>query len=60
MDVKSIKIENIELSRRSYNALRREGVETVGDLLEYTEDSLTKIRNLGRKSIDEVLLKIEE
>lgn len=60
MGVKSIKIENIELSRRSYNALRRAGVETVGDLLEYTEDSLSKIRNLGRKSIDEVLLKIEE
>ena len=60
MDVKMIDIDNIGLSRRSSNALHRAGIKTVGELLEYTEDTLSEIRNMGRKSIDEVLLKIEE
>ena len=60
MDVKAIKIDDIGLSVRSTNALHRAGVQTVGELLDYTEDSLSDIRNMGRKSIDEVLLKIDE
>ena len=60
MDVKTIKIDNIGLSRRSSNALHRVGVETVGEMLGYTEETLSEIRNMGRKSIDEVLQKIEE
>jgi len=60
MDVSSISIGEIGLSVRSYNALRRAGIETVGQLLEYNEESLLQIRNLGRKSIDEILLKMEE
>ena len=60
MDVKTFKIDDIGLSVRSANALHRTGVHTVGDLLGYTEDTLSNIRNMGRKSIDEVLLKIDE
>ena len=60
MDVKTIDIDNIGLSRRSSNALHRVGVKTVGDMLAFTEETLSEIRNMGRKSIDEVLLKIEE
>jgi len=60
MDVKTIDIDNIGLSRRSSNCLHRAGVKTVGEMLAYTEETLSEIRNMGRKSIDEVLLKIEE
>ena len=60
MDVSNISIGEIGLSVRSYNALRRAGIETVGQLLECNEESLLQIRNLGRKSIDEILLKMEE
>ena len=49
MDVKAIKIDDIGLSVRSTNALHRAGVQTVGELLNYTEDSLSNIRNMGRK-----------
>lgn len=60
MDVKTRKIDSIGLSKRSQNALHRAEVHTVGDLLAYTEDSLNEIRNLGKKSIEEILRKIEE
>ncbi len=60
MDTKTIGIDNIGLSRRSSNALHRAGVNTVGEMLTYTEEALSEIRNMGRKSIEEVLLKIEE
>ena len=60
MDIKKIEIDNIGLSRRSSNALHRVGVKTVGEMLEYTEETLSGIRNMGQKSIDEVLLKIGE
>lgn len=60
MDVKLVLIDNIGLSRRSSNALHRAGVKTVGEMLGYTEETLSEIRNMGRKSIDEVLQKIDE
>ena len=60
MDVKTIGIDKIGLSNRAANALLRAGVKTVGEMLAYTEETLPKIRNMGRKSVDEVLLKIEE
>ena len=53
-------VDTIGLSARSANALRREGIHTVADMLLCTEDSLKEVRNLGRKSIDEILAKIEE
>jgi DNA-directed RNA polymerase subunit alpha len=51
-------IEELELSVRSYNCLKREGVQTVGDLVQRTEQDLLDIRNFGQKSIDEVKAKL--
>jgi DNA-directed RNA polymerase subunit alpha len=53
-------IEELDLTVRSYNCLKREGVTTVGELVEKTEDDLLEIRNFGQKSIDEVKAKLEE
>ena len=60
MDVKMLSIDEAGLSNRCQNALRRAGIHTVGELFGCTEESLNEIRNLGRKSIDEILSKIEE
>ena len=60
MDVRTITIDSIGLSNRSQNALHRAEIYTVGDMLGYTEESLNEIRNLGSKSVEEVLKKIEE
>ena len=53
-------IEEIEFSVRAYNCLKRAGVHTVQDLINKTENEVTKIRNLGKKSLKEVLDKVEE
>jgi DNA-directed RNA polymerase subunit alpha len=53
-------IEDLNLSVRSYNCLKRESVNTVGDLVQRSEQELTDIRNFGQKSIDEVKSKLEE
>ena len=55
-----ITVEELNLSVRSYNCLKREGINTVGDLVERTEAELMDIRNFGQKSIDEVRSKLEE
>ena len=47
-------IEELELGVRSYNCLKRVGIETIGDLVSKTEDELASIPNFGRKSIEEV------
>lgn len=47
-------IEELELSVRSYNCLKREGIETIGDLISRSESELLNIPNFGKKSIDEV------
>ena len=60
MDVKMLSIDETGLSTRCQNALHRAGIHTVGELFGCTEESLNEIRNLGRKSIDEILSKIEE
>jgi DNA-directed RNA polymerase subunit alpha len=52
-------IEEMDLSVRSYNCLKREGVGTVGDLIQRTEQDLLDIRNFGQKSIDEVKAKLQ-
>ena len=51
-------IEDLDLSVRSFNCLKRAGIHTVEDLLEKTESEMMKVRNLGRKSYDEVLQKL--
>ena len=60
MDVKLKSIDDIGLSNRSSNALHRAGVHTVGDMLKYNEESLLKIRNLGGKSKEGIIQKIEK
>ena len=53
-------IDELELSVRSFNCLKRAGVNTVGELVNKTSDDMMKVRNLGRKSLDEVLIKLKE
>ena len=53
-------IEELELGVRSYNCLKREGIQTVGDLVSKTEAELLNIPNFGKKSIDEVKEKLAE
>lgn len=53
-------IEDMDFSVRSYNCLKREGVTSVGELIEKTEEDLLAIRNFGQKSIDEVKQKLAE
>ena len=55
-----ITVEELNLSVRSYNCLKREGINTVGDLVTKSEAELMDIRNFGQKSIDEVKAKLEE
>ena len=52
-------LEDLDFSVRSFNCLKRAGVVTVEDLLKLTEEDLMKVRNLGRKSLEEVIKKIE-
>ncbi len=51
-------IEELDLSVRAYNCLKRAGINTVEDLINRTEEDMIKVRNLGRKSLDEVIGKI--
>jgi DNA-directed RNA polymerase subunit alpha len=52
-------IEELDLSVRSYNCLKRAGINTVQDLTARSEDDMMKVRNLGRKSLEEVIKKLE-
>jgi len=52
-------IEEMDLSVRSYNCLKRAGIYTVEDLTKRSEDDMLKVRNLGRKSLDEVIYKLQ-
>ncbi len=53
-------IEELDLSVRSYNCLKRAGINTVEDLIQKTEDEMMKVRNLGKKSLEEVRGKLIE
>lgn len=53
-------IEELDLSVRSFNCLKRAAINTVGELILKTEDDMMKVRNLGRKSLDEVKKKLSE
>lgn len=53
-------IEDLDFSVRSFNCLKRANINTVADLAEKTEDDMMKVRNLGRKSLEEVKKKLEE
>ena len=54
----SMPIEELDLSVRPYNCLKRAGINTVGDLLQRTEDEVVNVKNFGRKSLDEVKEKL--
>ena len=54
----SMTIEDLDLSVRSFNCLKRAGIHTVEDLVNKTEDEMMKVRNLGRKSFEEVMQKL--
>ena len=56
--VLEMNIDELELSVRSYNCLKRAGINTVEDLIGKSEDDMMKVRNLGRKSLDEVVAKL--
>lgn len=53
-------IEELELSVRSFNCLKRAAINTVEELTHKTEDDMMKVRNLGKKSLDEIKNKLEE
>ena len=55
----NMSIEDMDLSVRSYNCLKRAGINTVEDLIKKTEEDMLKVKNLGRKSLDEVIHKLE-
>ena len=52
-------IEELDLSVRSFNCLKRAGINTVEDLINKSEDDMMKVRNLGRKSLEEVIVKLQ-
>ena len=51
-------IEDLDLSVRSFNCLKRAGINTVEDLINRSEEDMMKVRNLGRKSLEEVVQKL--
>ena len=51
-------IEELDLSVRSFNCLKRAGINTVEDLINKSEEEMMKVRNLGRKSLEEVMAKL--
>ena len=54
LDINGTLIEELELSVRAYNCLKRASIHTLGDLLKYGKDELLEFKNFGRKSADEV------
>jgi DNA-directed RNA polymerase subunit alpha len=58
--VLEMSIAELELSVRSYNCLKRAGINTVEELCNKTSEDMMKVRNLGRKSLEEVLGKLKE
>ena len=57
--VLSMTIEELDFSVRSFNCLKRAGINTVEDLISKSEDDMMKVRNLGKKSLEEVIQKLE-
>ena len=59
-EILDMSIDELELSVRSFNCLKRAGINTVKELTNKTPDEMMKVRNLGRKSLEEVLAKLKE
>ncbi len=60
VSIKNMNIDELELSVRSFNCLKRASINTVEELISKTPEEMMKVRNLGRKSLDEVLAKLKE
>lgn len=60
LDLSSIPIDELELSVRAFNCLKRAEINMLDQLTDKTEDELTRVRNLGKKSVDEIKLKLSE
>lgn len=58
--IMEMSIDELELSVRSYNCLKRAGINTVAELTDKTPEDMIRVRNLGRKSLEEVIEKLEE
>lgn len=58
--VMDLTVDELDLSVRSYNCLKRAGIMTVGDLVKYSEGDIMNVRNFGRKSLDEIIDKLTE
>jgi DNA-directed RNA polymerase subunit alpha len=57
---KNIAIDELELSSRIYNCLKKANTHTVSDLVSYTSDDLLKIKNFGRKSVEQVIFILQK
>ena len=55
-----VAIEDLDFSVRTYNCLKRAGINTIGDLVARSEDEMMKVRNLGKKSLEEVIEKLHD
>lgn len=60
LSIQDLPIEELDLSVRSYNSLKRAGINLVSDLLQFSEDEIMRVRNLGKKSLKEVMDKLDE
>ena len=60
IDLSGIPIEELELSVRAFNCLKRAEINTLDQLAEKTEEELGRVRNLGKKSIDEIIEKLAQ
>ena len=56
--IRELPIDDLELSVRAFNCLKRAEINTIGELMDKTEDELTRVRNLGKKSVDEIKEKL--
>ena len=56
--VLDLTIDELDLSVRSFNCLKRAGIDTVEDLINRTEEDMIRVRNLGKKSLEEVIQKL--
>ena len=59
IDIGNMCIEELDVSVRSYNCLKRAGINTVEDLIEKSEEDMMKVRNLGRRCVEEIKEKLE-
>ena len=57
---RDVKVDDLDFSNRTYNCLKRQGIETLEELRNYSEEELMNIRNFGQKSLDEVVEKLTE